>query len=95
MTFVVAIHQPRPELWQLFTHAILISRGRKVYCGPAEGALAGTARYGRVETARYGRVEAFSQTRIPNTTDGGSYAAGELQSKKHARYSDYVVRVIP
>ena len=45
VTLVVAIHQPRPEVWQLFSHAILLSRGRHVYCGPADGALAGTARY--------------------------------------------------
>lgn len=41
---VVAIHQPRPEVWQLFPHAILLSGGQTVYYGPAKSALAGTER---------------------------------------------------
>eukprot|EP00903_Cladosiphon_okamuranus_P010126 g9589.t1 len=45
VTLVVAIHQPRPEVWELFSHAILLSGGRTVYCGPTDNALAGTASY--------------------------------------------------
>eukprot|EP00752_Nemacystus_decipiens_P013076 g11565.t1 len=45
VTLVVAIHQPRPEVWELFSHAILLSVGRTVYCGPTDGALAGIASY--------------------------------------------------
>eukprot|EP00752_Nemacystus_decipiens_P011511 g10221.t1 len=45
VTIVVAIHQPRPEVWRLFDHAILLSGGRTVFCGPADEALAGTTRY--------------------------------------------------
>ncbi|CAM9378336.1 unnamed protein product, partial [Hapterophycus canaliculatus] len=33
VTLIVAIHQPRLEVWQLFSHAILLSGGRTVYCG--------------------------------------------------------------
>eukprot|EP00903_Cladosiphon_okamuranus_P012833 g11992.t1 len=45
VTIVVAIHQPRPEVWRLFDHAILLSGGRTVFCGPADEALAATSRY--------------------------------------------------
>lgn len=44
VTIVVAIHQPRPEVWRLFDHAILLSGGRTVFCGPADEALGGTTR---------------------------------------------------
>lgn len=42
---MVAIHQPRPEIWRLFSHTILVKGGRTVYCGPALEALGGVARY--------------------------------------------------
>ncbi|CAM9386913.1 unnamed protein product [Ectocarpus sp. 4 AP-2014] len=45
VTLVVAIHQPRPELWLLFTHAILLKDGRTVYCGPADEALSSITRF--------------------------------------------------
>ncbi|CBJ26923.1 expressed unknown protein [Ectocarpus siliculosus] len=45
VTLVVAIHQPRPELWLLFTHAILLKDGRTVYCGPADEALSSITRW--------------------------------------------------
>ncbi|CAM9495088.1 unnamed protein product [Ectocarpus sp. 12 AP-2014] len=45
VTLIVAIHQPRPELWLLFTHAILLKDGRTVYCGPADEALSSITRF--------------------------------------------------
>ncbi|CAM9493953.1 unnamed protein product, partial [Laminaria digitata] len=44
VTIVVAIHQPRPEVWELFSHTILVKSGRVVYCGPAVDALDGISR---------------------------------------------------
>lgn len=38
-TIVITIHQPRSEIWSLFDHIILLSRGSPLYSGPAEGCL--------------------------------------------------------
>ncbi|CAM9405066.1 unnamed protein product [Sphacelaria rigidula] len=44
VTMVVAIHQPRPEIWELFSHTILIKSGRAVFCGRASQAISAVAR---------------------------------------------------
>ena len=45
VTIIVAIHQPRPEIWRLYSHAILVKHGRVVCCGPAVDALEVLTRY--------------------------------------------------
>lgn len=39
MTIVVSIHQPRPEIWILFSHSLILNFGRIVFSGPANEAL--------------------------------------------------------
>ncbi|OGM48017.1 ATP-binding cassette transporter [Aspergillus bombycis] len=34
-TVVVAIHTPRPEIWELFDHVLLLSQGHVLYNGPS------------------------------------------------------------
>lgn len=46
VTVVVAIHQPRPEIWQLFSHTVLLKSGRVVFCGPVVDALDEISRCG-------------------------------------------------
>lgn len=41
MTIIVSIHQPRPEIWNLFSHSIILKSGRIVFSGPADEALQG------------------------------------------------------
>eukprot|EP00904_Undaria_pinnatifida_P003159 jgi/Undpi1/12844/HiC_scaffold_7.g02511.m1 len=45
VTIVVSIHQPRPEIWQLFSHTVLVKSGRVVFSGPVVDALDGITRY--------------------------------------------------
>ena len=44
---VLSIHQPRPTIWNQFTHAMLLSGGRAVYNGPREQCAAFFKAYGR------------------------------------------------
>lgn len=44
VTVVVAVEQPRPEIWRFFSHSILLKSGKSVYCGPADQALQQVAR---------------------------------------------------
>ncbi|CAM9541379.1 unnamed protein product, partial [Laminaria digitata] len=46
VTVVVSIHQPRPEIWQLFSHTVLLKSGRAAFCGPVLDALDGISRSG-------------------------------------------------
>ncbi len=38
-TIIATIHQPRSEIWDLFDHVVLLSRGSPVYSGPARKCL--------------------------------------------------------
>lgn len=38
-TIVITIHQPRSEIWTLFDHLVLLSRGCPLYSGPADRCL--------------------------------------------------------
>eukprot|EP00752_Nemacystus_decipiens_P017717 g15885.t1 len=78
VTLVVAIHQPRPEVWRLFSYAILLSRGRTVYCGPADGALAATTSY-------LLQLNASAKKLDPVTKDEGTRA---LPSASHRNLGD-------
>lgn len=48
VTIVVAVSHPRQEIWQLFSHAVLLRSGSVVYCGAAHHALEGLARFGQL-----------------------------------------------
>lgn len=37
-TIVFSIHQPRPNVYDLFDYLLLVSQGRVAYCGPAKDA---------------------------------------------------------
>ena len=38
-TIIITIHQPRSEIWGLFDHLVLLTRGSPVYSGPAQPCL--------------------------------------------------------
>ena len=38
-TIITTIHQPRSEIWTLFDHIVLLSRGSPLYSGPADNCL--------------------------------------------------------
>lgn len=44
VTVVVSVDQPRPEIWRLFSHSVLLKSGRAVLCGRADQALQEVAR---------------------------------------------------
>lgn len=45
-TIIITIHQPRSEIWGLFDHLLLLTRGSPVYSGPAEPCLQYFAKLG-------------------------------------------------
>lgn len=52
----MAIHQPRPEVWDLFSHTILLLGGKIVFCGQADRALPQVARCNNVGQEKLGLV---------------------------------------
>ncbi|MCJ1287087.1 hypothetical protein MMC26_006435 [Xylographa opegraphella] len=45
-TVIITIHQPRSEIWGLFDHLVLLTRGSPVYSGPAQPCLEYFAKLG-------------------------------------------------
>ena len=45
-TIIITIHQPRSEIWGLFDHLVLLTRGSPVYSGPAQPCLEYFAKLG-------------------------------------------------
>lgn len=42
----MSVDQPRPKIWRLFSHSVLLKSGRVVFCGRADQALEEIARFG-------------------------------------------------
>jgi len=45
VTIVVTIHQPRQEIWDLFSHSLIVKTGRLIFSGPARDALEGVDKF--------------------------------------------------
>ena len=45
VTIVVTIHQPRQEIWDLFSHSLVVKTGRLIFSGPARDALEGVDKF--------------------------------------------------